>query len=335
MPVFAAGTSRRIITPVLYHNSGGQIEYRFYEENSGTGYISNGKMADKQQTHLYAYGKTYCAPWIEDGDSGTCKNDYENQWSYLVWASQNKSVGSVESDYTLANEGMTMLTNAYNEIIGFYTTWGKEWEPYVDSGNRGSIGDLYSLFVNKSISFDGGWTITLKLDPTLSDSEQKSMEKVVQKTSFSMENVKFARISVTGPSDYSALLKGYQTTKVVVWSVNKPISVGKKAWLSLEHLCQYATAAAEINEKIDIDYKPGMFSDTGAFGEFETVSATQEAVNGIFGTITTGITILSALKTQKYWFLKVDMTHIQIIDILVWCLKAGGMLRILCSGFLK
>lgn len=55
------------------------------------------------------------------------------------------------------------------------------------------------------------------------------MEKAVQKTSFSMEDVKFARISVSGPSNYSTLLKGYETTKVVVWAVNKPIMPGKKA----------------------------------------------------------------------------------------------------------
>lgn len=48
--------------------------------------------------------------------------------------------------------------------------------------------------------------------------------------------------------------------------------------------------AAEINENDDVDYKPGLFADTGAFEQFETVSATEEAVNGIFGSITTTIT---------------------------------------------
>lgn len=48
--------------------------------------------------------------------------------------------------------------------------------------------------------------------------------------------------------------------------------------------------AAEINENDDVDYKPGLFADAGAFEQFETVSATEEAVNGIFGGITTTLT---------------------------------------------
>lgn len=44
--------------------------------------------------------------------------------------------------------------------------------------------------------------------------------------------------------------------------------------------------AAEINENDHVEYAPGLFANEGAFGEFETVSATEEAVNGIFGSIT-------------------------------------------------
>lgn len=56
----------------------------------------------------------------------------------------------------------------------------------------------------------------------------------------------------------------------------------------MEQLCQYATSAAEATG--GDRYLPGMFSDTGAFEQFQSVSATEEAVNGIFGKITTGIT---------------------------------------------
>lgn len=39
-------------------------------------------MSDGKKTHLYAYGQTYCAPWVENGEN--CEYDYENQWSHLV-----------------------------------------------------------------------------------------------------------------------------------------------------------------------------------------------------------------------------------------------------------
>lgn len=60
LPVSAAST-KRIITPVLYNNSSGQLEYRLYDEAS-TLTITDGSISDKQRTHLYAYGKTYCRP---------------------------------------------------------------------------------------------------------------------------------------------------------------------------------------------------------------------------------------------------------------------------------
>lgn len=77
MPVFAS--SKRIITPVLYRNTGGTLEYRLYEENASDSKITDGSMSDGKKTHLYAYGQTYCAPWIESGNSETCKNDYDIQ----------------------------------------------------------------------------------------------------------------------------------------------------------------------------------------------------------------------------------------------------------------
>ena len=58
--------------------------------------------------------------------------------------------------------------------------------------------------------------------------------------------------------------------------------------------------AAEINENDDVGYKPGLFADAGAFEQFETVSATEEAVNGIFGVfmLVAGL-IIDICKTKK------------------------------------
>ena len=60
LPVSAAST-KRVITPVLYNNSNGQLEYRLYDEE-GSKTITDGSISDKQKTHLYTYGKTYCRP---------------------------------------------------------------------------------------------------------------------------------------------------------------------------------------------------------------------------------------------------------------------------------
>lgn len=57
----SASSPKRIITPVLYNNSSGQLEYRLYDEAS-TLTITDGSISDRQRTHLYAYGKTYCRP---------------------------------------------------------------------------------------------------------------------------------------------------------------------------------------------------------------------------------------------------------------------------------
>lgn len=287
LPVSAAST-KRIITPVLYNNSSGQLEYRLYDEAS-TLTITDGSISDKQRTHLYAYGKTYCRPWEVSMSSDECRLDYDGQWSYLSWGSQNINVGSTETDYALADSGMTLLVNSYNDVINFYTDWGREWVPYVDSGNRGSVGDLYTLFTNKSLTI-GDWTIKLETNINPSETELKSLEKTVKRSSISTDDVQYARISVTGPNNFADLIKGYETSKVIIWGINKPYNVGKKEYITLEGLCQYATVAAEINENDDVDYKPGLFADTGAFEQFETVSATEEAVNGIFGGITTTLT---------------------------------------------
>lgn len=79
----SASSPKRIITPVLYNNSSGQLEYRLYDEAS-TLTITDGSISDKQRTHLYAYGKTYCRPWEVSLSSEECRLDYDGQWSYLA-----------------------------------------------------------------------------------------------------------------------------------------------------------------------------------------------------------------------------------------------------------
>lgn len=313
LPVSAAST-KRVITPVLYNNSNGQLEYRLYDEESSKT-ITDGSISDKQKTHLYTYGKTYCRPWEVSLSSDDCKHDYDGQWSYLSWASQSTSV---ETDYTLADSGMTLLVNSYNDVINFYTDWGREWVPYVDSGNRGSVGDLYTLFTNKSLTI-GDWTIKLETNIKPSETELKSLEKTVKRSSINTSDVQYARISVTGPNNFADLIKGYETSKIIIWGINKPYNAGKKEYITLEGLCQYATVAAEINENDDVDYKPGLFADTGAFEQFETVSATEEAVNGIFGSITTTITGWAGFEEpEELIFSNKDNTYLGMMPQTWW-----------------
>ena len=110
---------------------------------------------------------------------------------------------------------MTLLVNSYNDVINFYTDWGREWVPYVDSGNRGSVGDLYTLFTNKSLTI-ADWTIKLETNITPTETELKSLEKTVKRSSISTDDVQYARISVTSPSSFADVIKGYETSKVVI-----------------------------------------------------------------------------------------------------------------------